>query len=90
MILDFGFWTLEERQTVQQLFSQKGITTELHYCKMNHTTWLRAIEKRNQHRQAFATKEYFVDENIKHMAMNLFEEPADDEVDVLIDHRFDE
>ena len=57
---------------------------------MDHTTWLRAIEQRNQHRPAFATKEYFVDENIKHMAMNLFEEPDEDEIDVLVDHRFDE
>jgi predicted kinase len=86
VILDFGFWTRSERREVKLYFSEKGIETELHYIHISPEAWARNIEKRNNNRQGGQTKSYYVDDNMKQIFSERFEEPGDDEIDLLIDN----
>lgn len=84
VILDYGFWTLSERQSVKQYFSEKGIITELHYVRVQPELWLLNIKKRNE--SSHDTKSYYIDENMKKLFLETFEEPSSEEIDLLFDN----
>ncbi len=80
VILDWGLWTRAIRDRVRQFYaSQENIKTELHYLHISPAEWKRRIEKRN----ASGETAYYVDEGLLNKAKALFEEPSEDEVDVL-------
>lgn len=86
VILDFGFWSKSERSNVKVYFNKKGIETELHYIKVSDTAWLRNIEKRNLNIKSGDLKNYYIDDNMKHLFSKRFEEPDKDEIDVLFEN----
>lgn len=80
VILDWGLWTRAMRNRIRAFYAaQEGIKTELHYLRVEPEEWERRIEKRN----ASGETAYYVDEGLLNKVRTLFEEPADDEVDVL-------
>lgn len=86
VILDFGFWTLSERQKIKLYFANKGIKTELHYLKISQDKWLQLIEKRNESLCIDKGQSYYIDENMKCILSKRFEEPSNEEISVLIDN----
>lgn len=88
VILDFGFWRRSERQEIKEYFTHKGIETELHYVRVLPEQWLRNIEERNKSLKSGNGKGYYIDENMKKLFSEQFQEPGDDEIDILYDsHR---
>ncbi|MBQ8298239.1 MAG: ATP-binding protein [Ruminococcus sp.] len=85
VIIDFGQWKKSERQEMREFFSQRNIKTELHYIKVSDEIWEKHIEKRNREVQLGRKDAYFVDEGLKSKVLSQFEEPSDDEIDVLIE-----
>ncbi len=82
VILDWGLWTRAIRERTRAFYaSHGGIRTELHYLRIDPAEWDRRIAKRN----ASGETAYFVDEGLLRKARALFEEPAEDEVDVLVE-----
>ncbi len=82
VILDWGLWTKIARERIRNFYaSHGGIKTELHYLRINPAEWNSRIEKRN----ASGETAYYVDEGLLKKARSLFEEPSEDEVDVLIE-----
>ena len=82
VILDWGLWTRAVRDQIRAFYaSHEGIKTELHYLRPHPAEWKKRIEKRN----ASGEKAYYVDEGLLNKAISLFEEPSEDEVDVLIE-----
>ena len=82
VILDWGLWTKASRNRIRDFYaSHGGIPTELHYLRIDPDEWARRIHKRN----ASGDDAYYVDEGLREKAEKLFEEPAEDEVDVLIE-----
>lgn len=80
VILDWGLWTRAMRNRIRAFYAaHEGIKTELHYLRIGPEEWERRIEKRN----ASGETAYYVDEGLLNKVRTLFEEPADDEVDVL-------
>lgn len=79
VILDLEFWSAHERRTITQYLAEKGIKTQLHYIKRTEETWDKAgnhpIDRKNT---------YFVDNIVKNLFSEPFDEPDDDEVDVLL------
>jgi predicted kinase len=82
VILDWGFWTKEQRLIATKYYANKGIKTEWHYIEIDDITLKKYIEKRNN---AFVDNEqefYFIDENIIKKFLNIFKEPEPNEMDV--------
>ena len=83
VILDWGLWTKNTRNRIRSFYaSHNAIQTELHYLRINPEEWNRRISKRN----AAGELAYYVDEGLLEKSRALFEEPSEDEVDVLVDH----
>ncbi len=79
VILDFGFWSREERKNIIKYFGSKNIEVQMYYIKVDKKTWLEQIEKRNALKLEGKAHCYYVDENMKEIFDKMFEEPGEDE-----------
>ncbi len=84
VVLDWGFWTKEERCFAKSFYASQGIRCEFHYIRIGQETWHRRIEKRNQDVLDHLTDAYYVDEGLVRKFESIFEEPDEQEVDQLI------
>ena len=83
VILDWGLWTKATRNRIREFYASHGdIKTELHYLKVSPEVWKERIGKRNLSDEAA----YYVDEGLLEKATSLFEEPSEEEVDVLVEN----
>ena len=88
VILDFGFWSRAQRQEAKDRFHAKGIEVELHYIRVNNEVWLQQIDDRNKAAlSGTAGRVYFVDDNMKRIFDEAFEEPTAEEIDILAGRR---
>ena len=74
VVLDFGFWTKQERNELKQRFSKYNVT--LIYNKIDDKIILDRINKRNSN---LKENEYFMDEATFKFLSSLFEEPDETE-----------
>ncbi len=82
VILDWGCWTRAVRDRIRKFYASRGgIKTELHYLRIDPAEWNRRIGKRN----ASGETAYYVDEGLLRKSISLFEEPSEDEVDVMVE-----
>ena len=84
VVLDFGFWTKDERQYVREKFSKYQVKTV--YMKLKDDEIFKRIEKRNTE---LKENEYFMDEETFKFLASKFEEP-DNEKDVFIFNNLEE
>ena len=82
VILDWGFWSRQERKAVAQYYREQGMETRWHYIDADADCWAQNIADRNCQVAAGATTDWYVDEGLLHKLNQLFEEPVADEVDV--------
>ena len=47
VILDWGFWTKENRKEIKRYGENNGVLVEMHYIDIDDKTWYENIEKRN-------------------------------------------
>ncbi len=81
VILDWGFWTKEERACARSFFGSHGITNEFHYIDIDDCEWRRRIEKRNQDILAHRMDAYYIDEGLLAKFDAIFEKPDPSEID---------
>ncbi len=81
VVLDFGFWTKQERKAVKDFFLAKNISLELHYLDISHTEWKKRLSKRNMEVLQKKSNAYFVDDGLKKKCDELFETPDPEEID---------
>lgn len=84
VILDSGFWTRQERQSVTKVFSNLGSNIQWHYIDVDDDTWRQNIEERNQAAQAEGYVQFLIDEERMAEIIREFEVPAPDEIDVWV------
>lgn len=84
VVLDWGFWTKEERKTVKEFFKSRGIECELHYIEISDETWKSRIVQRNNAVLAEETSAYYVDDNLATKFASVFEVPTQDEIDFIL------
>ena len=84
VILDWGFWTKEERAYARSFFGLNGITNELHFIDIDDCEWRRRIEKRNQEVLAHNGNAYYVDDGLSEKCNAIFEKPDPSEMDYRI------
>ncbi len=86
-ILEFGFWSKQERKDVSALFTDGGVDFEWHYVSVSDEDWRENIRERNHSIQAGASRGYYVDEGLMKKLLSQFEEPGRDEVNVWYSNR---
>lgn len=83
VVLDWGFWTKEERQSVKEFYKSCNIECELHYIEISDETWKYRLNKRNLAVLAEETSAYYVDDHLAAKFASIFEVPNADEFDVI-------
>ena len=82
VILDWGLWTREQRERLRRFYRERGVKSEIHYLRIPRAEWERRIRQRNSRQDGSA---YFVDEGLIRKGEGLFEEPAPEEADAVIE-----
>ena len=82
VILDWGFWTINDRQSITEYFSGLGLTVLWHYLDVRETVWEENIRRRNAKILAGeGGSDFYVDEGLKNKVLSLFEMPEKSEID---------
>lgn len=84
VILDWGFWTRDERRYAREFYRSRGFNCELHYIDIDDDVWHERLEKRNREVEAGRLLAYPVDENLAAKFASIFEAPEKAEIDVLV------
>lgn len=88
VILDWGFWTREDRKAITEYFNQFGIDVEWHYVDIEPSRWQQLIDERNVKIQnGNGGSDFYVDEDLMEKLLSKFEEPKRDEIDVWIENK---
>ena len=83
VILDWGFWRREDRQTCTSFFRQRGVPMEWHYINVPEDVWLKNIARRNAAVLSGQDSSYYVDEGLLKKLLEQFEPPLPEEMDVV-------
>lgn len=83
VILDWGFWSKEERLEITKYFKNNNVKVEWHYINVDDDTWYNNINRRNSKvLDGQAEGEFYVDEGLLNKLLSKFEEPLLEEIDV--------
>lgn len=83
VILDWGFWSREERKMTAEYFGQADVEVEWHYIDIEQSRWKQLIEERNAKvGNGNSGSAFYVDEGLLNKLLSKFEKPSKDEVDV--------
>lgn len=82
VILDFGFETKSERDTVKKSFADKGIEVKIHYIEVSDEAWMNNIAKRNLDTTSDPSCGCIIDEKTRTKHGDIFEAPTREEVTV--------
>lgn len=74
VVLDFGFWSKEERSNIRNRFKKYNV--HVVYLKVDDESIFARIENRNK---KLKENEYYMDKNTFTFLSSLFEEPKEDE-----------
>ncbi|MBQ9858237.1 MAG: AAA family ATPase [Oscillospiraceae bacterium] len=82
VILDWGFWSRTERNTVSNYFSEKQISFEWHYVDIAYDEWIQNIKTRNLEVTSGLVSAYYIDSGLLSKHNSLFEKPSTQEIDI--------
>jgi len=83
VILDWGFWSFDERKEISEYFKSNSISYEWHYIDITDEQWKRNIAERNKRIEECNDKtDFYVDEGLFQKIISKFEEPSKEEIDV--------
>ncbi len=83
VILDWGFWMKVERDYAREFYNSRNIECEFHYINISDETWNDRLKKRNSAILAKEANAYYVDDNLAKKFASMFEEPCEEEIDVI-------
>ena len=83
VILDWGFWTKENRKEIKRYGENNGVLVEMHYIDIDDKTWYENIEKRNNEViSGNGGSSFYVNEGLLNKVSSLFEIPEEEEIDI--------
>ncbi|OAB37084.1 hypothetical protein PMSD_09780 [Paenibacillus macquariensis subsp. defensor] len=86
VVLDFGYWSREERIEVRRHFLSKRITTELHYINTPDIQIQQQLHRRNQDITNGQSTVYHIDDEMRQYFDSKFDEPTEEEIAVRINY----
>ena len=81
VILDWGFWTKEDRDYVRDFYKKREVVCELHYIDVSEEQWKRNLAKRNQQIRDGRAVAYYFDDELANLFAQKFEVPTKAEID---------
>ena len=84
VVLDWGFWTAQEREYARAFYASRNIEFEFHYIDVDDDEWVRRLQQRNRDVLAKKTSAYYVDEGLAAKFAAIFEAPRKEEMDVWV------
>lgn len=83
VILDWGFWTRENRVEISEFLKSHNVQYEWHYIDVNDDLWQKnIIERNNRIQEGKGGSDFFIDEGLLRKLLSMFEVPARDEIDI--------
>lgn len=82
VILDWGFWQMEEREYARKFYESRGVSCEFHYIDVSDGQWRENISERNKAITEGTVSAYYVDDNLAAKFGRLFEIPDRSEINV--------
>ena len=83
VILDWGFWTKENRKEIKRYGENNEVLVEMHYIDIDDKTWYENIEKRNNEViSGNGGSSFYVNEGLLNKVSSLFEIPEKEEIDI--------
>lgn len=84
VIFERGLWSKKERQEVRDYFKNLGVDFEIHYVCVDDETWKKNIKDRNKRaEEGNVGSDFYLDEGLMKKLESLWEEPTEDEYDIL-------
>ena len=84
VIFERGLWSKNERKEIRKYFINNGIECEIHYVYVDDETWKQNINERNERVQnGNGGSDFYLDEGLMKKLESLWEEPTEDEYDVI-------
>ena len=84
VILDWGFWTREDRRDISAYLADHGTEYEWHYINIGDERWKRNITERNARiEQGNPGPDFYVDEGLLNKLESMFVSPEEKEMDVI-------
>lgn len=85
VILDWGFWTREDRRNIKTYLSENGVNYSMYFISISDTDWERNIRERNARiEKGEGGSDFYVDEGLKNKVLSVFEAPSESEIDCVI------
>ncbi len=85
VVLDWGFWSPQERRYARGIFESAGYACELHHVRVSDMAWRRNIEQRNRLIAQGQSQAYPMDAGLLFKLERMYREPSDGEIDVLVE-----
>lgn len=83
VILDWGFWSCNDRKEISEYFKKKNINYEWHYIDVDDEIWYQNINNRNRKvKEGNSCSDFYVDDGLLKKLLSLFEKPEKEEIDV--------
>lgn len=82
VILEWGFWSEQDREAATAYFASANIPVRWHYIHVSDEQWKANIASRNAAVLAGTSPDYFVDDGLLLKLASRFEEPAKERIDV--------
>ena len=83
VILDWGFWTKQNRDFAKKYFNDNNIKCEMHYIDVDDKTWQKNIEERNKRvLEGNGGSDYYLDEGLLKKLLSMWEKPSQNEIAV--------
>lgn len=83
VILDWGFWTAQDRKDISGFLKEQGVQYEWHYIDIEDELWRKNIAERNRRVQAGnGGSDFYVNEGLLKKVVERFEVPGNTEIDV--------
>lgn len=84
VIFERGLWSKKERQEIKEYYKSMGVDCEIHYIYVDDTTWKENIDERNLRIKAGnGGADFYLDEGLIKKIESLWEEPTEEEYDVI-------
>ncbi len=84
VVLDWGFWTKEERDFAKDFYRSQNVQFEFHYIDIDDDEWHRRLNKRNKDVSENKANAYYIDDALAAKFNSIFEKPDKDEIDIIV------
>ncbi len=82
VILDWGFWTRDDRREISEYLRMRNVAYEWHYIDVSDAQWEKNIAERNRRiENGDGGPDFCVDVGLRNKVLSRFEIPAREEID---------